>query len=134
YDMASWVYSPEVVNWTSKTYLGIVTEWEAQVLMGMDPRYVSEKHNTTTVTKEISYYDVYNATWRLLYHYYKYVVHPIHEYVADGNVSTGGGWVFESLGDASGEVCSSTFRSSPSSLRITTGGGRGAWRQVFYFD
>ncbi|MBO3809290.1 MAG: hypothetical protein FGF50_06815, partial [Candidatus Brockarchaeota archaeon] len=134
YDMATWVYSPEVVNWTSKTYLGIVTEWEAQVLMSTNPRYVAEKHNTTTVTREVAYYDVYNATWRLLYHYYKYIVHPIHEYVANGNISSGGGWSFESLGDASGEICSSTFRSSPSSLRITSRSGRGAWRQSFYFD
>ncbi|MBO3755031.1 MAG: hypothetical protein FGF53_09200, partial [Candidatus Brockarchaeota archaeon] len=134
YDMATWVYSPEVVNWTSKTYLGIVTEWEAQVLMSIDPRYVAEKHNTTTVTKEISYYDVYNATWRLLYHHYKYVVHPIHEYIANGNVSSSEGWTFESLGDASGEICTSTFRSSSSSLRITSGNGKGAWRQTFYLD
>ncbi|MBO3810256.1 MAG: CvpA family protein, partial [Candidatus Brockarchaeota archaeon] len=134
YDMATWVYSPEVINWTSKVYLGIVAEWEAQALMSIDPRYVAEKHNTTTVTREISYYDVYNATWRLLYHYYKYVVHPLHEYIANGNISSGGAWTFESLGDASGEICSSTFRSSPSSLRITTRDGRGAWRQTFYFN
>jgi len=134
YDMATWVYAPEVVNWTSKTYLGIVTELEAQLLTSMDPRYVAEKHNTTTIVKETSYYDVYNATWRLLYHYYKYVVHPLHEYIANGNISSSGGWSFESLGDASGEICSSTCRSSPSSLRIVSRNGRGAWRQTFYFD
>ncbi|MEM3470391.1 MAG: hypothetical protein QXZ36_06570, partial [Thermoproteota archaeon] len=134
YDASTWVYSPEVANWTSKTYLGIVTEWEAQVLMSSDPRYVAEKHNTTTITREIAYYDVYNATWRLLYHYYKYVVHPVHEYIVDGNISSGGAWVFESLGDASGELCSSTYRSSQSSLRIVSGNGRGAWRQTFYYD
>jgi hypothetical protein len=134
YDMTTWVYAPEVVNWTSKTYLGIVTELEAQLLTSMDPRYVAEKHNTTTIIKETSYYDVYNATWKLLYHYYKYVTYPFHEYVANGNVSSSGGWSFESLGDASGEVCSSTYRSSPSSLRIATRNGRGAWRQTFYFD
>ncbi|MEM3660643.1 MAG: hypothetical protein QXU11_09570, partial [Thermoproteota archaeon] len=134
YDMATWIYSPEVANWTSKTYLGIVTEWEAQVLMRIDPRYVAEKHNTTTVTKEIAYYDVYNATWKLLYHHYKYVVHPIHEYITNGNISSSGGWAFESLGEASGEICSSTYRSAPSSLRIVSSNGRGAWRQTFYFD
>ncbi|MEM3660619.1 MAG: hypothetical protein QXU11_09445 [Thermoproteota archaeon] len=134
YDVSTWVYSPEVANWTSKTYLEIVTEWEAQVLMSTDPRYVAEKHNTTTITREVSYYDVYNATWKLLYHYYKYVVHPVHEYIANGNISSGGGWVFENLGDASGEISGSTYRSSPSSLRITTGNGRGAWRQTFYYD
>ncbi|MEM3388158.1 MAG: hypothetical protein QXI42_06000 [Thermoproteota archaeon] len=134
YDMATWVYSPEVINWTSKTYLGIVTEWEAQVLMSVDPRYVAEKHNTTTITREIAYYDVYNATWRLLYHHYKYVVHPIHEYIANGNVSSSGGWAFEGIEDASGEICSSAYRSSPSSLRISSGNGRGAWRQTFYYD
>ncbi|MEM3956776.1 MAG: hypothetical protein QXO47_00990 [Thermoproteota archaeon] len=134
YNVSTWVYTPEVANWTSKTYLGIVTEWEAQVLMSTDPRYVAEKHNTTTITREVSYYDVYNATWRLLYHHYKYVVHPVHEYIANGNISSGGGWVFESLGDANGEICSSTYRSGPSSLRITTGNGRGAWRQTFYYD
>ncbi|MGB9718945.1 MAG: hypothetical protein ACPL4E_11040, partial [Thermoproteota archaeon] len=134
YDMTTWIYSPEVVNWTSKTYLGIVTELEAQTLTSMDPRYVAEKHNTTTVTREIAYYDVYNATWKLMYHYYKYVVHPLHEYVANGNISSSGGWGFESIGDASGEICSSTYRSSPSSLRIVSRNGRGAWRQTFYFD
>ncbi|MBO3842962.1 MAG: hypothetical protein FGF48_11210, partial [Candidatus Brockarchaeota archaeon] len=103
-------------------------------MMSIDPRYVAEKHNTTTITKEVAYYDVYNATWRLLYHYYKYVVHPLHNYIANGNVSSGGGWAFESLGEASGEICSSTYRSSPSSLRITTRDGRGAWRQTFYFN
>ncbi|MGC8832088.1 MAG: hypothetical protein ACP5PQ_05870, partial [Thermoproteota archaeon] len=46
YDMVTWVYAPEVSNWASKIYLGIVTGWEAQVLTSMDPRYVSEKHNT----------------------------------------------------------------------------------------
>jgi hypothetical protein len=132
--MSTWIYSPEVVNWTSKTYLGIVTELEAQLLTSMDPRYVAEKHNTTTIVKETSYYDVYNATWKLLYHYYKYVTHPFHEYVSNGNVSSSGGWSFESLGDASGEICSSTYRSSPSSLRIASRNGRGAWRQTFYFD
>jgi transcription elongation GreA/GreB family factor len=134
YDMSTWVYAPEVVNWTSKTYLGIVTELEAQILTSMDPRYVAEKYNTTTIIKETSYYDVYNATWKLLYHYYKYVTYPFHEYIANGNVSSSGGWSFESLGDASGEVCSSTYRSSPSSLRIVSHNGRGAWRQTFYFD
>jgi len=134
YDVLTWIYAPEVANWTSKTYLGIVTELEAQLLTSMDPHYVAEKHNTTTITREISYYDVYNATWKLLYHYYKYVVHPFHEYVANGNVSSSGDWSFESLGDASGEVCSSTYRSSPSSLRIATRNGRGVWRQTFYFD
>ncbi|MGB9718941.1 MAG: hypothetical protein ACPL4E_11020, partial [Thermoproteota archaeon] len=134
YDMATWIYSPEVVNWTLKTYLGIVTEPEAQLLTSMDPRYIAEKHNTTTVTKEISYYDVYNATWKLMYRYYKYVIHPFHEYVANGNISSSGGWGFESIGDASGEVCSSTYRSGPSSLRIVSRSGRGAWRQTFYFD
>ncbi|MBO3799432.1 MAG: hypothetical protein JTT13_11265, partial [Candidatus Brockarchaeota archaeon] len=134
YDASTWVYTPEVANLTSKTYLGIVTEWEAQVLMSSDPRYVAEKHNTTTITREIAYYDVYNATWRLLYHYYKYVDHPVHEYIVDGNISSGGAWVFESLGDASGELCSSTYRSSQSSLRIVSGNGRGAWRQTFYYD
>jgi len=134
YDMSTWIYSPEVVNWTSKTYLGIVTELEAQLLTSMDPRYFAEKHNTTTMVKETSYYDVYNATWKLLYHYYKYVTHPFHEYVSNGNVSSSGGWSFESLGDASGEICSSTYRSSPSSLRIASRNGRGAWRQTFYFD
>ncbi|MEM4609505.1 MAG: hypothetical protein QW190_01250, partial [Thermoproteota archaeon] len=134
YDASTWVYSPEVVNWTSKTYLGIFTEWETQVLMSIDPRYVAEKHNTTTITREVSYYDVYNATWKLLYHYYKYVVHPTHEYIANGNISTGAGWAFENLGDANGEVCSSAFRSSPNSLRIVSGSGRGAWRQTFYYD
>jgi hypothetical protein len=73
YDVLTWIYAPEVANWTSKTYLGIVTELEAQLLTSMDPRYVAEKHNTTMITREIAYYDVYNATWKLLYHYYKYV-------------------------------------------------------------
>ncbi|MEM3958595.1 MAG: hypothetical protein QXO47_10400, partial [Thermoproteota archaeon] len=134
FDSATWVYSPEVVNWTSKTYLGIFTEWETQVLMSIDPRYVAEKHNTTTITREVSYYNVYNASWKLLYHYYKYVIHPTHEYIANGNISSGTAWAFESLGDASGEISGSTYRSSPSSLRITTGNGRGAWRQTFYYD
>ncbi|MEM3648975.1 MAG: hypothetical protein QW506_07415, partial [Thermoproteota archaeon] len=134
FDSATWVYSPEVVNWTSKTYLGIFTEWETQVLMCIDPRYVAEKHNTTTITREVSYYNVYNASWKLLYHYYKYVIHPTHEYIANGNISSGTAWAFESLGDASGEISGSTYRSSPSSLRITTGNGRGAWRQTFYYD
>ncbi|MEM3026364.1 MAG: hypothetical protein QXP19_02495, partial [Thermoproteota archaeon] len=79
-------------------------------------------------------YDVYNATWRLLYHYYKHVVYPFHEYLANGNVSSSEGWVFDSIGNAGGEICGSAYRSSPSSLRITTGSGRGAWRQSFYFD
>jgi len=134
YDMVTWVYTPEVSNWTSKVYLGLVTGWEAQVLTSTDPRYVAEKHNTTTVTREIVYYDVYNATWRLLYHHYKYFVYPFHEYLANGNVSSSENWVFESIGEASGEICDSTHLSSPSSLRITTGSGRGAWRQSFYFD
>ncbi|MEM2173178.1 MAG: hypothetical protein QXS66_08100, partial [Thermoproteota archaeon] len=134
YDMATWIYSPEVSNWTSKIYLGLVTEWEAQFLTRMDPRYVAEKHNTTVIEREIVYYNVYNATWRLLYHYYKYVVHPFHEYLANGNISSSENWFFEKIGYASGEICSSTYRSSPSSLRIVSENGRGAWRQSFYFD
>ncbi|MEM2931091.1 MAG: hypothetical protein QW797_09585, partial [Thermoproteota archaeon] len=134
YNSTTNLYAPEVVNWTSKTYLGLVTGWEAQLLASMDPRYVSEKHNTTTISREIVYYDVYNATWRLLYRYYKHVVYPFHEYLANGNVSSSGSWVFDSIGNAGGEICGSAYRSSPSSLRITTGSGRGAWRQSFYFD
>jgi len=134
YNSTTWVYAPEVLNWTSKTYLGLVTEWEAQLLASMDPRYVSEKHNTTTITREIVYYDVYNATWRLLYHFYKHFVHPFHEYLANGNASSSDCWTFDSIGGASGEVCSSAYRSSPSSLRIVSEKGRGAWRQTFYFD
>ncbi|MEM3647620.1 MAG: hypothetical protein QW506_00480 [Thermoproteota archaeon] len=133
YKVSTWVYTPEVANWTSKTFLGIVTEWEAQVLMSTDPRYVAEKHNTTTITREVSYYDVYNATWRLLYRHYKHVVHPVHEYITNGNISTGGAWAFENLGEASGETSFSTYRSSPSSLRIVSRNGRGAWRQTFHY-
>ncbi|MGC8832087.1 MAG: hypothetical protein ACP5PQ_05865 [Thermoproteota archaeon] len=84
------------------------------------PLCFREAQHTTTVTREITYYDVYNATWRLLYHHYKHFVYSFHEYLANGNVSSSDNWVFDRIGDSDGEVCDSAYLGDPSSLRIAS--------------
>ena len=132
YDANTWMFKPvEGEAWVVKD---LVDEEEAKSYVD-NPGYRLEKDGGGIRFRQTNYFKVYRIVTRVLYHHYKWVEEPIREFIKNGNVGSSLFWLFESFGEAFGELCASSYTSEPSCLRIMAGPwGRGAWRQAFSYD